>query len=61
MLALQGAGGCGQATELAACGRGGEAPLLEQAEVDFTDFGLVANATWEVDGDHLVLRIPLRP
>ncbi len=35
--------------------------FLEQAEVDFTDFGLVASATWEVDGDHLVLRIPLRP
>ncbi len=35
--------------------------FLEQAEVDFMDYGLVASATWEVEGDHLVLRIPLRP
>jgi len=33
---------------------------VEAAEQDHTDFSLVASATWSVDGDHLVLRIPLR-
>lgn len=33
--------------------------FIEQAETDFTDYSLVANARWSVEGDHLVLRIPL--
>lgn len=32
---------------------------VESAEQDHTDFSLVASAEWEVDGEHLVLRIPL--
>lgn len=34
--------------------------FIEQAETDFTDFALVANASWEIDDTHLVLRIPLQ-
>lgn len=34
--------------------------FLEQKEVDYTDFILVANAKWSVEEGHLVLRIPLR-
>ena len=34
--------------------------FITQAQSDYTDFALVASADWEVDGDHLVLRIPLR-
>ncbi len=34
---------------------------VEAAEQDHTDFSLVESAEWSVDGDHLVLRIPLRP
>lgn len=30
-----------------------------QAQTDYTDFALVANASWAVEDDHLVLRIPL--
>lgn len=33
--------------------------FVAQAEADFTDFMLVASATWSVEGGHLVLRIPL--
>ena len=33
---------------------------VEAAEQDHTDFSLVASASWAVDGDHLVLQIPLR-
>jgi hypothetical protein len=33
---------------------------VEAAEQDHTDFSLVAAASWSVDGEHLVLRIPLR-
>lgn len=33
--------------------------FIEQAELDYTDYSLVANATWSVEDDHLVLRIPL--
>jgi hypothetical protein len=35
--------------------------FIEQAQIDYTDFALVANSAWEVDRDHLVLRIPLTP
>lgn len=34
--------------------------FITQAETDFTDFALVANATWEIDQTHLVLKIPLQ-
>lgn len=34
--------------------------FIDQAQTDYTDFALIANATWTVEGDHLVLRIPLR-
>ncbi len=33
--------------------------FIEQAEVDFTDFSLVASAGWSVEDGELVLRIPL--
>lgn len=33
--------------------------FINQAQTDYTDFALVANAQWAVDDDHLVLRIPL--
>lgn len=33
--------------------------FLEQKETDYIDFALLANATWEVADDQLVLRIPL--
>lgn len=35
--------------------------LIAQAEQDYTDFALVAAASWSVEGDSLVLRIPMRP
>lgn len=34
--------------------------FLEQKEVDYTDFALVANANWSVEEGNLVLRIPLK-
>lgn len=34
--------------------------FISQAQTDFTDFSLVASASWEVADDHLVLRIPLK-
>jgi hypothetical protein len=34
--------------------------FIAQAEADFTDFALVAKASWEVDDTHLVLKIPLQ-
>lgn len=33
--------------------------FIEQAETDYTDYALVANAAWSVEEGHLVLRIPL--
>lgn len=35
--------------------------FIDQAQTDYTDFALIGNATWTVEEDHLVLRIPLRP
>lgn len=35
--------------------------LLAQAETDFLDYTLVGSAAWTVEGDELVLRIPLHP
>ena len=34
--------------------------FIEQMELDHLDYSLVGSATWAVEGDHLVLRIPLR-
>ncbi|MEX0865676.1 MAG: hypothetical protein WD269_12535 [Acidimicrobiia bacterium] len=33
--------------------------FIAQAQNDFTDFSLIANALWAVEEDHLVLRITL--
>lgn len=33
--------------------------FITQAETDYTDFALVANAAWVVEDNLLVLRIPL--
>lgn len=33
--------------------------FVAQAETDYLDYALVGNATWEVEDNHLVLRIPL--
>lgn len=33
--------------------------FVAQAETDFTDYSLIANASWAVEDGHLVLRIPL--
>ena len=35
--------------------------FLDQAENDYMDFSLIGAAQWAVEGEHLVLRIPLRP
>ncbi|MCO6502220.1 MAG: hypothetical protein J5I28_03975 [Acidimicrobiales bacterium] len=35
--------------------------FIRQAQTDYTDFALVANASWSVEDGHLVLRIPLSP
>ncbi len=34
--------------------------FIDQAETDYTDYALVASASWEIDDDHLVLKIPLQ-
>ncbi|HEX6221498.1 MAG TPA: hypothetical protein VF115_10420 [Acidimicrobiia bacterium] len=34
--------------------------FINQAERDYTDYALIANATWEIDDTHLVLKIPLQ-
>jgi hypothetical protein len=33
--------------------------FINQAQTDYTDFALLANAKWTVEDEHLVLRIPL--
>ena len=33
--------------------------LITQAQTDYTDFALVANAAWVIEDNSLVLRIPL--
>jgi hypothetical protein len=38
----------------------GRQKLIQQAETDYTDYALVASANWEIDGTHLVLKIPLQ-
>jgi len=35
--------------------------FISQAQTDYTDYALIANAAWEREGDELVLRIPLQP
>ena len=34
--------------------------FIAQAESDYLDYSLVGSAEWSVEGDHLVLRIPLK-
>jgi len=33
--------------------------FIRQAETDFTDYSLVGKAEWSIDGDALILKIPL--
>lgn len=33
--------------------------FISQAQTDYTDFALIANASWEAGDEELVLRIPL--
>ena len=33
--------------------------FVDQANTDYTDFALISTASWEVEDNHLVLRIPL--
>jgi hypothetical protein len=33
--------------------------LIQQAEIDFMDYSIVGNATWSLEGEHLVIRLPL--
>jgi hypothetical protein len=34
--------------------------FITQAQTDYTDYALIAKATWEIDDRHLVLKIPLQ-
>ena len=34
--------------------------FIAQAETDYTDYALVASASWEIADGHLVLKIPLQ-
>ena len=34
--------------------------FVDQAQIDYTDFALVANASWEINPTHLILKIPLQ-
>lgn len=33
--------------------------FIRQAETDFTDYSLVGTAGWSIEGDDLILKIPL--
>ncbi len=33
--------------------------FIKQAETDYTDFALIGSASWAVEEDELVLRIPI--
>jgi len=33
--------------------------FVERAQADYTDYALIASASWRVEDDELVLRIPL--
>lgn len=35
--------------------------FIDQAQTDYTDFALIANASWELESNNLILRIPLQP
>jgi len=35
--------------------------FVASAQHDFTDYSLLSEAAWEIEGDALVLRIPLDP
>jgi len=35
--------------------------FIDQAQTDYTDFALVANAAWAVEEGQLILKIPLDP
>ena len=35
--------------------------FIDQAQTDYTDFALVANAAWAVEKGQLILKIPLGP
>jgi hypothetical protein len=35
--------------------------FMDQKQIDFTDFSLIAHSRWAVEEGHLVLRIPLAP
>jgi len=35
--------------------------FINQAQTDYTDFALVANSSWTVEDDQLILKIPLGP
>jgi len=35
--------------------------FIDQAQTDYTDFALVANAAWTVEEGQLILKIPLGP
>jgi hypothetical protein len=35
--------------------------FLEQAQIDFQDFAIIGDATWEFDDGVLTLRVDLRP
>lgn len=34
--------------------------FIDQQQTDYTDYALVANASWELDETHLILKIPLQ-
>ena len=34
--------------------------FIESAQQDFVDYSLIADAEWSLDGDELVMRLPLR-
>lgn len=33
--------------------------FIQQAEKDYLDYSLVGSSSWAIEGEHLVLRIPL--
>jgi len=35
--------------------------FINQAQTDYTDFALVANSSWSVEDEELILKIPLNP
>jgi hypothetical protein len=35
--------------------------FIAQRDTDYLDYNLIAHASWAVEDDHLVLRIPLKP